>query len=437
MISGGPTIESADVIIIGAGPAGASAATILAEHGRRVLVIDRANFPRYRVGESLIPYCWFPLNRLGLIEKLDAAACTVQKHSVQFVGLDGKQTTPFYFASHTKHDCARTWQVVRSAFDQLLVDNARARGAEIRLGVTARELLREDGATVGVAATDAQGRDFQLRAPITIDATGREAFSAGQNGWKISDPRLKKIAMWTYFRGAKRDPGIDEGATTVAYLPDKGWFWYIPLPDDIVSVGIVCERDYLYRDPNADLETMFKREAAIQPWIEDHLRGAERAGEYRVTGDYSYRSRYCASDGLVLAGDAFSFLDPVFSSGVFLALYTGVLAGDAVHAALTAGDSSAEQFTAYGVKFRNGIEAMRRLVYAFYDTEFSFGTLLKAHPEFRSDLTDCLIGNVERNFDDLFAAASEFANIPEPLPHGHPLTRAATQARAAAPPYAS
>lgn len=421
-------IVQCDAIIVGAGPAGSAAAAVLAEHGHRVLVIERQRFPRYRVGESLIPYCWFPLNRLGLIEKIDAAACTIQKHSVQFVGLDGKQTTPFYFATHTKHDCARTWQVARSEFDQLLIDNAITKGAEVRFGINARGLLRDGDTTVGVVGVDESGQAIEFRAPMTIDATGRDSFAINQQGWRIDDPQLRKIALWTYFKGGKRDAGIDEGATTVAYLPEKGWFWYIPLPDDKVSVGIVCERNYLYREPGLDPQAMFAREAKIQPWIHDHLQGATQIGEFRVTGDYSYRSKYCASDGLVLAGDAFGFLDPVFSSGVFLALYTGVLAGDGVHAALAAGDVSAAQFTEYGDKFRNAIEAMRRLVYAFYDTEFSFGTFLKAHPEFRSDLTDCLIGNVDKDFDPLFEAASEFAGIPAALPHGRPLTQAASGA---------
>ncbi len=421
-------VVECDAVIIGAGPAGSSAAAILAGHGRRVIMLERQPFPRYRIGESLIPYCWFPLHRLGMIERIDAAACTIQKHSVQFVGLDGKQTTPFYFASHTKHDCARTWQVVRSAFDQLLVENAKARGAEIRFGFSARQLLRDGESTVGVAAVDERGQTIEFRAPMTIDASGRDCLAIRERGWRVDDPQLRKIALWTYYKGAKRDAGIDEGATTVAYLPDKGWFWYIPLPDDKVSVGIVCERDYLYREPALDPKAMFEREAQIQPWIAEHLAGATQVGEYRVTGDYSYRSKYCAADGLLLAGDAFGFLDPVFSSGVFLALYTGVLAGDAVHESLAAGDVSAARFAAYGEKFRSAIEAMRRLVYAFYDTDFSFGAFLKAHPEFRSDLTDCLIGNVEKDLNPLFDAASEFADIPAPLPHGRPLTAQASGA---------
>ena len=133
---------------------------------------------------------------------------------------------------------------------------------------------------------------------------------------------------------------MDEGATTVAYVPEKGWFWYIPLAGDIVSVGIVAEKDYLYNGSH-ELPDIFHREVKKNAWVEQHLAAGQQFGPYRVTGEFSYRSRYCAADGLVLAGDAFAFLDPVFSSGVFLALRSGELAADAVDAALTAGDFSA------------------------------------------------------------------------------------------------
>jgi len=276
---------------------------------------------------------------------------------------------------------------------------------------------------VGVAAEGPDGAIRELRAPITIDASGRDLFAARRAGWRVADEKLKKIAIWTYYEGAVRDPGMDAGATTVAYLPDKGWFWYIPLPNDTVSVGVVAERDYLHRNGKGDLDALFAREVEVQPWIRDHLAPGRKTAPCRVTGDYSYRSQHCAADGLVLAGDAFAFLDPVFSSGVFLALQSGVTAADAVDEALAAGDVGAGRFEAYGEQFRQGIEAMRRLVHAFYDTTFSFGEFLKAHPDKARDLTDCLIGNVYKDLDPMFEALGEFARIPAPLEHGRPLLR--------------
>ncbi len=410
---------TADVVVVGGGPAGAAAAAVLAEYGHQVVVLEKDTFPRYRVGESLIPYCWFQLHRLGLIENLDRSSFVVRKHSVQFVDTDGQATTPFYFFEHSDHDSSRTWQVMRGDFDMMLLENAAKQGARVRFNIQARELITDGGRVVGVHARTTSGADEEIRAAITIDASGRDLFSVLQHGWRIADPMLKKIAIWTYYRGALRECGINEGATTIAYLPDKGWFWYIPLPEDTIGVGVVAGRDYLYRGER-DPDAIFAREAEVQPWIRQRLALGEKIQPCRVTGDYSYRSKYCAADGLVLAGDAFAFLDPVFSSGVFLALQSGVLAGDAVHSALRAADVSAARFGEYSEHFCHGIEAMRRLVYAFYDTAFSFGAFLKKHPELRGDLTDCLIGNVNGNLEPLFSAVAEFAEIPKRLPHGGP-----------------
>lgn len=411
-----------DAVVIGGGPAGTTAAAILAQKGRRVVLLEREKFPRYHIGESLLPYGFFTLERLGLLDKMKTSHF-VKKYSVQFVSPSGRSSQPFYFFEHLKHDAAATWQVLRSEFDQMLLDNTRAQGAEVIEEITVREAISVDGAVRGVKAVTKAGEAREFHAPVTIDASGRDAFFVSRNGWKIRDPYLNKIAVWTYYKGASRDPGFDEGATTVAYVPEKGWFWYIPLAGDIVSVGVVAEKDYLYKDTK-DLKAIFDREVTHNRWIEEHLADGEQFGPYRVTGEYSYRSRYCAANGLILAGDAFAFLDPVFSSGVMLALRSGELAADAADAALTDGDFSAARFTEYGAEFCQRIESMRRLVYAFYDHNFSFRTFLTAHPDLAGDVTDCLIGNWLRDFNPLFGAMVEFASVPEALPHGKPLLEA-------------
>jgi flavin-dependent dehydrogenase len=407
-----------EVIIIGAGPAGSTAAAVLAKKGRRVLVLEKEKFPRYHVGESLMPYCWFTLNRLGLVEEMDRIAY-VKKYSVQFVTPDGRQSQPFYFFQHYDHPSAITWQVERADFDLMLLNNARAKGAEVREQTPVRRLLKDDsGRVIGVEAVNHEGEKHEFFAPITIDCSGREQVATAKDGWRVKDKMLNKIAIWTYYRGARRDPGIDEGTTTVAYVEGRGWFWYIPLKDDIVSVGIVADKDYLFSD-SKDPAEIISREIGRNAWIKDHLSIGQQFGEYWVTSEFSYRSKYCAADGLVLAGDAFAFLDPVFSSGVYLALKSGEMAGDAVDAALTAGDVSAQRFASYGEELCVGIENMRKLVYAFYDTNFSFGRMLKAHPGQRGRLTDSLIGDLfTTDFVELHAAMREFVELPEELEHG-------------------
>jgi flavin-dependent dehydrogenase len=409
--------EHYDVIVIGGGPAGSTAAALLAEKGRHVLLLEKEKFPRYHIGESLMPYCWFTLKRLGVLDRMDAISF-VKKYSVQFIAQDGRQSQPFYFFQHYDHPSSTTWQVERGKFDLMLLDNARQKSAEVHEQTRVISVLKQDdGRVIGVEAAPAGGKRVSVFAPMTIDCSGRDQVAVAREGWRVKDAKLNKIAVWTYYRGAKRDPGLDEGNTIVAYLPERGWFWYIPLRDNLVSVGVVADRDYLFSD-SKDLSVVFAREVERNVWVKDHLRGATQVGEYFATSEFSYRSKFCAADGLLLAGDAFAFLDPVFSSGVFLALKSGEMAADAVDAALTAGDTSGARFADYGARLAGAIETMRKLVYAFYDVNFSFGRMLRQYPQHRGRLTDCLIGDLFSDFDDLFGAVAEFAELPSPLPHG-------------------
>jgi flavin-dependent dehydrogenase len=409
-----------DVLIIGGGPAGATAGTLLAEHGHRVLILERDTFPRYHIGESLLPFTYFPLQRLGLVERMRASAF-VKKFSVQFVSTSGKASQPFYFFERYNPDVAQTWQVLRSEFDLMLLDHARAKGAHVIEGIHVTELIREGTRVAGVRAARPGHPAEEFRARITIDCSGRESFAAVRNRWRVPDPKLNKVAVWTYYQGAKRDAGIDAGATTVAFLPERGWFWYIPLHNDRVSVGAVAEGKYLTRGGIKTPEHIFQREVGENLWIQEHLACGTQVGDYFLTSEYSFHTRFCACEGLLLAGDAFCFLDPVFSSGLMLALKSGMLAADAVHDAFITGDLSPQRFAPYGHTLRQGIENMRKLVYAFYDPNFSFRDLTQRYPELAGDVTDCLSGDVNKDFTRLFTAIAEFAPVPDPLPYGAPM----------------
>ncbi len=405
-----------DVLVIGGGPAGSCAASVLAQHGRRVLILEREKFPRYHIGESLIPFTYQPLERIGMIPKLKASAF-VKKYSVAFVQPDGKVSQPFYFFNrYDRESVAQTWQVLRAEFDELLLENAREKGVEVREETTVTELIKEGGRVAGARATGKDGVAAEYRASMTLDCTGREAFSAVRHGWRQRDPYLNKVAVWTYYQGSKREPGIDEGTTTVAYVPEKGWFWHIPQHNDLVSVGVVAEGKYLTRGGVREPKQIFEREVEENLWIKEHLSVGHSTGQYFLTGEYSHHSSHCGAPGLLLVGDAFAFLDPVFSSGVMLALKSGMMAGDAVHEGLVSGDLSPGHFAAYGAAIRTSVENMRKLVYAFYDPRFSFRAVIKRYPDAAGEITDCLSGDVGKDFSRLWSRIREFVPLPEDLP---------------------
>ncbi|NOS72161.1 MAG: FAD-dependent oxidoreductase [Verrucomicrobia bacterium] len=409
-----------DAIVIGGGPAGSASSAILAEYGHRVLVLEREKFPRYHIGESMIPFTYGPMERLGLIPLMKSSVFQ-KKYSVVFISPNGRASQPFYFFNrYDRNTVAQTWQVLRSEFDQIVLDNARSKGAKVIEEITVKELLREGERVVGVRAQTKSGETVEFRAPITLDCTGKEAFTSVRNGWRIKDPYLNKVAVWTYYKGSKREPGIDEGQTAVAYVPEKGWFWHIPQHNDMVSVGVVAEGKYLTRGGVKDPKTIFHREVEENLWIKDHLSTGGSTGDYYIISEYSHHSRHCGSDGLLLVGDAFAFLDPVFSSGLMLALKSGVMAGDEVHKAIVERDFSPQRFADYARFMRQGVENMRKLVYAFYDPDFSFKKVIDKYPEAAGEITDCLSGDVNKDFGPLWAKIREFVPLPEDLPVGEP-----------------
>jgi flavin-dependent dehydrogenase len=417
-----PSENSYEVIIVGGGPAGSCAAAVLAEYGHRVLILEREKFPRYHVGESLIPFTFGPLERIGMIPKMRASHFT-KKYSVVFVQPDGRASEPFYFFNrYDRNSVAQTWQVVRSEFDQMMLDNAREKGAIALEENCVTELIkREDGRVIGARAKDKEGRVTDYRAQIVLDCTGKEAFCSVRLGWRTPDPNLRKLAIWTYYQGSTRASGINEGETTVAFVPEKGWFWHIPQHGDMVSVGIVAEPKYLTRDGVREPKAMFDREVEENPWIKERLSTGRCTGEYFVTSEFSHQARHCGAPGLLLVGDAFAFLDPVFSSGLLLALKSGMLAGESVHTGLLGGDLSPEHFRSYGNTLHEGIENMRKLVYAFYNPDFSLKSVIKRYPDAADEITDCLSGDVNKDFSQLWSRIREFVPLPDDLRYGEPL----------------
>jgi len=384
--------STSDVVVIGGGPAGSTVSALIAQQGYKVQLFERERFPRFHIGESLIPETYWVLKRLGMLEKMQKSRF-VKKYSVQFVNAMGKLSAPFYFWDNKPHECSQTWQVVRSEFDLMMLNNAREHGVEAHEGVRVRDVLFEGERAVGVKLQMADGSTREVRARVIVDASGQSGLLQNKFKLRVWDPILNKGAIWTYWQGAYRDTGRDEGATMVLQTANRqGWFWYIPLHDDRVSVGVVAPFDYLFKG-RAGHEQTYNEEVERCPAIKERVASGRRVSGYFATKDYSYRATQAAGEGWVTIGDAFGFLDPLYSSGVLLALRSGEMAADAIVEGFKTGDLSAAQLGKWGPLFNQGVDRMRRLVCEYYDG-FSFGKFVHAYPHLRGTVTDLLIGDL-------------------------------------------
>lgn len=402
-----------DVAIVGGGPGGAALAVFLARNGHRCVIFEQAKFPRYHIGESLIPHTFGIFERLGLLPQLRASAFPV-KHSVRFVSASGKESVPFYFSETIPGDRARTWQVERSQFDTMMLDHARANGVEVREQTVIERVLFEAGRAVGVRVIAPAGAVTEVRARVVVDASGRACVIGRQLGLRSSLPELRKASVWGYFRGGLRLPGLDAGETTMFLIPGGGWFWYIPLPDDTVSVGLVADPEYVFAESD-DMEGAFAREVRRCAPLAERLVTPERVGPVRGSRHLAYLNRQTCGDGWVMIGDARAFLDPIYSSGLYLALGSAELAAQCIDNALKNHDVSAARLGAFEPALWKGVEVVRRLIHAFYDPNFSFPKFAERFPEQRANLIDCLIGDVIKDMSAFTAALAQMTPPPPPL----------------------
>ena len=399
-----------DCIVIGGGPAGSTTAALVAHAGFSTLLVEREPFPRFHVGESLMPETYWTFQRLGVLDKMKRSSF-VKKLSVQFVSHTGAESQPFFFKQHDPRESSATWQVERAEFDKLLFDNAADKGADCFDRTRVLEVSFDGQRACGVRLQPAGGSIRDVSAAVVVDATGQQALLANRLGIKVDNPKLKKAAIWSYYKNARRDPGDHGGATIILHTQGKqSWFWWIPLSNDTTSIGVVADRDYLLKSRGTPAD-VFHDELAKCPVLVGWLSDAELVNEFRVLKEFSYHTTKHAGDGWVLVGDAWGFIDPIYSSGVFFALKSGELAADAIIEGLQNGDTTGQQLGKWTGEFSDGTQWVRRLVDVFYDDNFSIGRFMRDHPQHQGNLTDILIGRIfdasaGRIFEDIEEARS-------------------------------
>jgi len=381
--------RSFDVVIIGGGPAGSTAAAMLAKSGHRVALFDRHSFPRFHVGESLVPAVNLTLEKLGVLERMDEHGFP-QKHGVQFYSPSGP-SRPFYFSEVRDPRMQHTWQVLRSDFDKMLLDNAIAAGAHVETDTPVIEVCSEGSTVTGVRVQRLDGSQDSVRARIVLDSSGQKGVIAREFSQQQLIPGLENTAVYAHYEGVQTDPGIDAGSTLIYRLDADSWIWFIPLMG-VVSIGLVTSaRGILRYGQNRD-EIL---QSAINqcPALLERMGTATLRGEVRVARDFSYRAKCDGGVGWALIGDALGFIDPVYSTGLLLSVRSAEIAALEMTCAL-AGDQEHPDLAGHSKEWQKAFDRFLPLVRAFYTEDFRFGELSK-HAAHRQGLVDLLTGIVD------------------------------------------
>ena len=346
------------MLVVGGGPAGSTIASLLAEKGKHVIVLEKERFPRFHIGESLLPLNLPLFDRLGVAE--DIRRIGIYKPGAEVISDAHERATTFLFANNPHLRIKHSYHVRRADFDRVLLDNSRRLGATVLEEVRVTEVEFGDEGRIAVRARDAGGRASLFVPRFLVDASGRDTLIASRLGLKRIDKRNNTAAVFGHFRNVVRRGGDVEGMITM-HLFEHGWFWMIPLPDDVMSVGLVGTR--AFRAKTSDLDGFFARAIAMCPSAAERMATAKPIGSLVTAANYSYRSQCIAGNGYLLVGDAFAFVDPLFSSGVMMAMSSAAFAAEAVDAWFGDRRRGERLMRAYDRKARRGLITLSWLIH--------------------------------------------------------------------------
>ncbi len=375
-----------DVVVIGGGPGGSVVATLCAKAGHDVVLFERQAFPRFQVGESLIPVVNLTLERLGVVEQMDAHGFP-RKHGVQFFSPKGA-TRPFYFKEVAEPRMHSTWQVLRSDFDAMLLRNAESAGVDVRVRTEVLDVCETDGVVSGVEIQNSDGRKETIGSRVVVDASGQQGLLVRKFGGREILSGLQNASVYSHYVGVQRDEGIDAGSTLIYRIDGESWLWFIPLPET-VSIGLVAPARRLTSFGGSRDEILDNAIAQSEP-LAERITGARRTIDVLAARDYSYRTSRDGGQGWILVGDALGFIDPIYSTGLCLAMQSAELAAGAITAAVSAG-SEVPSFAGFSRAYQTAFDRFHVLVRAFYSDQVRFGELAK-DPGNRQGLVDMLTG---------------------------------------------
>ncbi len=371
-----------DVIIIGGGPSGSTSATLLAQKGLSVLLLEKELFPREHVGESLIPISYDLLNRQGLIEGM--RKISTRKPGVSFEAKDGINRSLWCFKSVIKDESYLAFHVIRSAFDKLLLDNSKDKGAEVREQYMVKNVVLDRAdKIVEVFATDADGKEEKFESKFIIDASGQSTFLGRKLGVKKSYSDLDRVATWSHWTNNEYDNSLNEGVIKIIYLggEKKGWMWVIPVSKDHLSIGVVVNNDHVkekkkkFQNSEDWKKDFYLEELAESYLYTSVLKNAKMEHKVAMAGDYSYYCEKKYGDNFALVGDAGAFLDPIFSSGIYVGMHSAELVSDAIYEKLTGENGTKEMMKAY-TKINGGVKLLEKFIRLFYTPDaLNFSTM--------------------------------------------------------------